>query len=332
MMQDADGNERLVNAKDGVNGRVIESSDGSWVPIRDWVDPQGEMGPITTNWKTNKSQAAPMSFKTDKLAEIENDRIDEDVKSGKMSEEEGKVARDKIISTTTNPITGRKYDTKIPNAKSIGKTGLVTFGELSESEKKLNGQTAATIRGFAKVEAILDHPAAAANVKKWSSWFATNMANKQIEPSLMKSYIRANVGNDVQAAFYLGLLEIGQARLRKETGAAYTMKELNDTMELGPTASDNTRSFELVKLAGIKGDIYSAASSLGSSSGQYHVGVLEGNFRPTDAHAEMMTNLYDVLEDPENYPEGDIANLDGSSNSTTTVTNEDYENAYMNQE
>ena len=43
----------------------------------------------------------------------------------------------------------------------------------------------------------------------------------------------------------------------------------------------------------------------------------------------MMTNLYDMLEDPENYPEGNIANLNGSNNSTTTATNQDYENAYM---
>ena len=44
-----------------------------------------------------------------------------------------------------------------------------------------------------------------------------------------------------------------QARLRKETGAAYTLKELSDTMQLAPSSSDDSDGqLQRVKLDSLK--------------------------------------------------------------------------------
>ena len=231
---------------------------------------------------------------------------------------------------TSNPLTGEKYITKIPNAKSISPTGLVTFGSMNATETTSHQQLGATIRGYAKVDAILENPRSNARVNGLREWFATNMALKSEQPSVWRAEIEKKVGNPIQKAFYLGILEMTQARLRKETGAAYTLKELSDTMQLAPSSTDDSDGqLQRLKLDSLKDGIYQDAAGLGDSSGPYLVGVLEGYYRPNNAYAGMMNELYEMIDNDANYDDLDaILGSSGSSNQTT-ATNQDYENAYM---
>ena len=330
MVQDKNGNRRSLLAKDGVNGREVKNSNGQWVPLSEWTDSTGQMGSITSNWRANKSDNQPDSFLVDTTAEDQESLIDADLEAGKITEEEAKDKRDKIIDSYTNPLTGEKYITKIPNAKSISPTGLVTFGSMNATETTSHQQLGATIRGYAKVDAILENPRSNARVNGLREWFATNMALKSEQPSVWRAEIEKKVGNPIQKAFYLGILEMTQARLRKETGAAYTLKELSDTMQLAPSSTDDSDGqLQRLKLDSLKDGIYQDAAGLGDSSGPYLVGVLEGYYRPNDAYAGMMNELYEMIDNDANYDDLDaILSSSGSSNQTT-VTNQDYEDAYM---
>ena len=330
MVQDKNGNRRSLLAKDGVNGREVKNSNGQWVPLSEWTDPNGQMGSITSNWRANKSDNQPDSFLVDTTAEDQESLIDADLEAGKITEEEAKGKRDKIIDSYTNPLTGEKYITKIPNAKTISPTGLVTFGSMNATETTSHQQLGATIRGYAKVDAILENPRSNARVNGLREWFATNMALKSEQPSVWRAEIEKKVGNPIQKAFYLGILEMTQARLRKETGAAYTLKELSDTMQLAPSSTDDSDGqLQRLKLDSLKDGIYQDAAGLGDSSGPYLVGVLEGYYRPNNAYAGMMNELYEMIDNDANYDDLDVILSSSGNSSQTTATNQDYENAYM---
>jgi len=330
MVQDKNGNRRSLLAKDGVNGREVKNSNGQWVPLSEWTDPNGQMGSITSNWRANKSDNQPDSFLVDTTAEDQESLIDADLEAGKITEEEAKGKRDKIIDSYTNPLTGEKYITKIPNAKTISPTGLVTFGSMNATETTSHQQLGATIRGYAKVDAILENPRSNARVNGLREWFATNMALKSEQPSVWRAEIEKKVGNPIQKAFYLGILEMTQARLRKETGAAYTLKELSDTMQLAPSSTDDSDGqLQRLKLDSLKDGIYQDAAGLGDSSGPYLVGVLEGYYRPNNAYAGMMNELYEMIDNDANYDDLDVILSSSGNSSQTTATNQDYKNAYM---
>ena len=75
--------------------------------------------------------------------------------------------------------------------------------------------------------------------------------------------------------------------------------------------------------------IYQDAAGLGDSSGPYLVGVLEGYYRPNNAYAGMMNELYEMIDNDANYDDLDVILSSSGNSSQTTATNQDYENAYM---
>ena len=202
---------------------------------------------------------------------------------------------------------------------------------MNATQTTANQQLGATIRGYAKVDAILENPRSNARVTGLKEWFATNMALKAEQPSVWRAEIEKKVGNPIQKAFYLGILEMTQARLRKETGAAYTLKELSDTMQLAPSSSDDSDGqLQRVKLDSLKDGIYQDAAGLGESSGPYLIGVMEGYYRPNDAYSGMMDEIYKMIDNDDNYDDLDTILNSSSGSNKATVTNQDYENAYMN--
>ena len=125
--------------------------------------------------------------------------------------------------------------------------------------------------------------------------------------------------------YYIGILELTMARLRKDTGAAYNQQELFQTMELSPGYQDISEGVTLAKIGGLKSDLYAAAGFV--SSGQYQIGILEGLYRPNDADAEMMNSVYNAIDDDASYkplkdaPQGD-----------TNINNKDYETLYIREQ
>ncbi len=325
-VQDGDGRRTTLVARDGINGREVKDENDQWIPWKEWTDPTGELGPLISNWKTNKSDAEPETFRLDKRVERAEDALDAEYNDGKgdMSEEEYNEKRNNIIDYNTN-IHGVPYEDRIPGAINVSPNGLVTFPPMTESERKLSLHLATGVRGLQKVEAIFDDPRARERVGEFSSWWSTNMAFGQMEPSQWKALIRRKVGNPLQQMYYIGILELTMARLRKDTGAAYNQQELFQTMELSPGYQDISEGVTLAKIGGLKSDLYAAAGFV--SSGQYQIGILEGLYRPNDADAEMMNSVYNAIDDDASYKP-----LKNAPQGDTNINNKDYETLYIREQ
>jgi len=298
-VRDANGRTRRIVARDGINGRETKDANGNYVPVSESVDPSGRVGAVVSNYKVNKADQ-PDSFSVDDRYENETQKLDDAYNDGNgtMSEEDYFAATQSLQDSNRN-VDGEEYDKFIPGAKNVTNQGLVTFDPMTEGQAKLDGQLAAGVRGLSKVDAIFNDPRARERIGEFTSWFSTYGSFKQLTPSMWKSTIKAEISNPLQQMYYLGILEMTMARLRKDTGAAYNQQELFQTMELSPGYADTSTGVTLTKLAGLKSDLYAAAGIL--NSGEYRIGVLEGNYRPNDPDAAIMENVYAAINDEASY-------------------------------
>ena len=307
-VQDEMGNERTLNARDGANGREVQMPNGKFVPLKDYKS-EG-FGSILHASKVNASDAGPDPFKmdgkrydSDTDAEYEKliDDIDSKVEAGTMSEEDAFNERAKVQNANNNRNSeGELYKKKIPFATYVSDTGVVSFPEFKEAEKKSAYQLAEGARGLAKLKAIQENPKAMAQVNKWTAQWESIATGNEMDYGALRSFIsREYRANPLQQAYYMGMLELTTSKLRRDTGAAYNMKEMYDTMTRYTNYKDSSSDVTEMKLAGAEVDLEAIAGM--TRSGQYWLGVMDGTYRPSDSWQNMMGNIYNMMEDAGAY-------------------------------
>ena len=334
-VQDENGNERDLNARDGANGREVQMPDGKFVPLKDYKS-EG-FGKIMHASKVNASDAGPVPFKMagqrynakdDAEFEAQLDAIDDKLESGGYGEGEAaeKAAyndRSLVHNSNTNRNSeGELYKKRVPYARDISDTGVVYFPEFKGDEKKSAYQLGEGTRGLAKLKAIQANPKAMAMVNKWQAQWESIATGNNTDYGAIRSYISKNLkANPLQQAYYMGMLELTTSKLRRDTGAAYNTKEMYDTMTRYTNYSDTTGDVTSMKLAGAEVDLETIAGM--TRSGQYWLGVMDGTYRPSDSWQGMMGSIYNMME-----TEG-VYNNSGTDGGEKVVTDAEIEKRFQ---
>ena len=307
-VQDENGNELILNARDGTNGRMVQMPNGEFVDLKDFK--ADGFGTITHAGKVNASGAGPTPFKmagqrynseTDADFEKQLDDIDAKLEAGTISEEEAFNERSMIQNSNNNRNSdGELYKKKIPYAESISDSGVAFFPPQKDAAQKSSYQLAEGARGLAKLETIQSNPKAMAMVNKWTAtWQSISNTNKMSYGQLSTYIAREFTSNPLQQAYYMGMLELTTSKLRRDTGAAYNMKEMMDTMERYTNFKDSSGDVTSMKLANAKLDLEAIAGN--TRSGPYWLGVLDGTYRPSDSWQNTIGSIYDMMENEGVY-------------------------------
>ena len=312
-VQDENGNTRKLNARDGTNGRLVQMPDGGFVPLKDYKS-EG-FGTVMHASKLNASDANPTPFQmagarydseSDAQFEQKIDEIDAKLESGGYGEgdaAEQAAYNDRVKVHNANKNrneNGDLYKTKIPYAESINESGVVFFPPQKDAAQKASYQLAEGARGLAKLEAIQNSPEAMAMVNQWTAKWQSIANTKKMSYGQISSYIAQNFSaNPLQQAYYMGMLELTTSKLRRDTGAAYNMKEMMDTMERYTNFKDSSSEVTSMKLSNAKLDLEAIAGN--TRSGPYWLGVLDGTYRPSDAWQNTMGNIYNMIENAGGY-------------------------------
>jgi hypothetical protein len=327
-IQDENGNEKRVLARNGVNGREVQNQDGSWTPLTEYKHPDPDFGKIIHSNAVVKSESGAAPFKMagqrydqseDEKFEAEIGAIDADLEAGKIDEVEA-YNRKSVVQNNNNNRNeyGEIYDKKIPHVTYISDTGVVYFPQFLGTEKTSAYQLAEGTRGLAKLKAIQANPKAMALVDKWTAQWDSIATSKMEEYSAIAAYISKNYrANPLQQAYYMGMLELTTSKLRRDTGAAYNMKEMFDTMTRYTNYTDTSADVTEMKLAGAEVDLETIAGM--TRSGQYWIGVLDGTYRPSDAWQRMMGSIYTMMETEGVYTS---VGADGDGGSTRNFEDE----------
>jgi hypothetical protein len=334
-VQDENGNERDLNARDGANGREVQMPDGKFVPLKDYKS-EG-FGNIMHASKVNASDAGPVPFKMagqrynakdDAEFEAQLDAIDDKLESGgygegEAAEEAAYNDRSLVHNSNTNRNSeGELYKKRVPYARDISDTGVVYFPEFKGDEKKSAYQLGEGTRGLAKLKAIQANPKAMAMVNKWQAQWESIATGNATDYGAIRSYISKNFkANPLQQAYYMGMLELTTSKLRRDTGAAYNTKEMYDTMTRYTNYSDTTGDVTSMKLAGAEVDLETIAGM--TRSGQYWLGVMDGTYRPSDSWQGMMGSIYNMME-----TEG-VYNNSGTDGGEKVVTDAEIEKRFQ---
>ena len=318
-VQDENGNTRKLNARDGANGREVQMPNGKFVPLKDYKS-EG-FGTVMHAGKLNSSGAGATPFKmagkrynadTDSEFEAQLESVDKKVEEGTMSEEQAFNERSKIQNLNNNRNSdGELYEKKIPYAESISNSGVAFFPPQKDAAQKASYQLAEGARGLAKLETIQSSPKAMAMVNKWTAKWQSIANTKAMSYGQISSYIAQNFSaNPLQQAYYMGMLELTTSKLRRDTGAAYNMKEMMDTMERYTNFKDTSADVTGMKLSNAKLDLEAIAGN--TRSGPYWLGVLDGTYRPSDSWQGTIGSIYNMMEDAGAYsisgPEGSDGN------------------------
>tara|TARA_R110000851_G_scaffold30907_2_gene83988 strand:- start:1754 stop:4717 length:2964 start_codon:yes stop_codon:yes gene_type:complete len=307
-VQDENGNELILNARDGTNGRLVQMPNGEFVDLKDFK--ADGFGTITHAGQVNASGAGPTPFKmagqrynseTDADFEKQLDNIDAKVEAGTISEEEAFNERSMIQNSNNNRNSdGELYKKKIPYAESISDSGVAFFPPQKDAAQKSSYQLAEGARGLAKLETIQSNPKAMAMVNKWTAtWQSISNTNKMSYGQLSTYIAREFTSNPLQQAYYMGMLELTTSKLRRDTGAAYNMKEMMDTMERYTNFKDSSGDVTSMKLANAKLDLEAIAGN--TRSGPYWLGVLDGTYRPSNSWQNTIGSIYDMMENEGVY-------------------------------
>jgi len=307
-VQDENGNELILNARDGANGRMVQMPNGEFVDLKDFK--ADGFGTIMHAGQVNASGAGPTTFKmagqrynseTDADFEKQLESIDEKVEAGTMSEEQAFNERSIIQNSNNNRNSdGELYKKKIPYAESISDSGVAFFPPQKDAAQKASYQLAEGARGLAKLETIQSNPKAMSMVNKWTAkWQSISNTNK-MSYGQISTYIAQNfTANPLQQAYYMGMLELTTSKLRRDTGAAYNMKEMMDTMERYTNFKDTSGDVTSMKLSNAELDLEAIAGN--TRSGPYWLGVLDGTYRPSDAWQNTIGSIYDMMENEGVY-------------------------------
>ena len=307
-VQDENGNTRKLNARDGANGREVQMPNGKFVSLKDYKS-EG-FGTVMHAGKLNSSGAGATPFKmagkrynadTDSEFEAQLESVDKKVEEGTMSEEQAFNERSKIQNSTNNRNSdGELYEKKIPYAESISNSGVAFFPPQKDAAQKASYQLAEGARGLAKLETIQSNPKAMSMVNKWTAkWQSISNTNK-MSYGQISTYIAQNfTANPLQQAYYMGMLELTTSKLRRDTGAAYNMKEMMDTMERYTNFKDTSGDVTSMKLSNAELDLEAIAGN--TRSGPYWLGVLDGTYRPSDAWQNTIGSIYDMMENEGVY-------------------------------
>ena len=312
-VQDENGNTRKLNARDGTNGRLVQMPNGEFVSLKDYKS-EG-FGTVMHASKLNPSDAGSTPFQmaggrydseSDAQFEQKIDEIDAKLESGGYGEGDAaeKAAyndRVKVHNANKNRNSdGELYKTKIPYAESINESGVVFFPPQKDAAQKASYQLAEGARGLAKLEVIQNSPEAMKMVNKWTAKWQSIANTKQMSYGQLSTYIAQNFSaNPLQQAYYMGMLELTTSKLRRDTGAAYNMKEMMDTMERYTNFKDTSSEVTSMKLSNAKLDLEAIAGN--TRSGPYWLGVLDGTYRPSDAWQNTMGNIYNMIENAGGY-------------------------------
>lgn len=193
---------------------------------------------------------------------------------------------------TGNNASGKPFVKKIPHANGMSSGGMPTF-DMEVTQAKNHTFATRGIAAYENIEILMSDPKTADDLLSFKTQFVESWDNNAEDSSIFREMVKKKAYTPEAKMFFQYIGDLTSSRLRLDTGAAYSAREMKDTINKYFKYSSNDEETKAMKLGFMRSEVLNFASGLPSEL--YLRGTLNGDYRRDDAREATIQRTKDMV-------------------------------------